>query len=275
MWVLLPVYAKTNYGCPKACMALFPPPTLVMVLLLQCPSPRVCAIVKRFICFQPVRCSMPRGGSVALAGLLGLLGQHGDYDPRRADFGTHFLYLRGQTSRRPICATLYEPLRLTWNVASGIGPLAGGFLNDTFNPHAFGLGPVWPGCSACCSLRASPARLILQARYRAYITATFSPHTADKQRGIHLNKQDARFQFSYIANHRQGGHHQAEGATSRNEIDENDQPAETKNRSVMPARHHIELIAAEQVADGISSAPMRAAAKVVTAWAARSPAPPG
>lgn len=142
MWVLLPVYAKTNYGLSESLYGFIPTTNAVMVLLLQLPVTARMRHVKPVYLLSAGALLYAIGvGSVALGGgfwgfwvsmVIMTLGEL-ILVPTSSTYAANLApaHMRGRYM------SLYG---LTWNVASGIGPLAGGFLNDTFNPHAIWIG---------------------------------------------------------------------------------------------------------------------------------------
>ncbi len=151
MWVLLSVYAKSNFGVPESRYGLIPMTNALMVVFLQIP---VTMLVRRFAPL-PVMASgaffYALGvGSVALGqgfwgfwismvvmtiGELVLVPTSSTYAANLAPADMRGRYM-----------SLYG---LTWNVAAGVGPLAGGLLNDTLGPQA-----IWYGGGAAGLLSA-------------------------------------------------------------------------------------------------------------------------
>ncbi|MEW6649405.1 MAG: MFS transporter [Chloroflexota bacterium] len=146
MWVLLSVYAKTNYGVTERLYGTIPMTNALMVVLLQIP---VTMLTRRYAPL-PV---------MALGGLLYGVGVGS------VAFGAGFwgfwismvIMTVGELVLVPTSSTYAanlapEDMRgrylslygLTWNVAAGIGPVAGGFLNDAVSPQA-----IWYGGGLC------------------------------------------------------------------------------------------------------------------------------
>ena len=151
MWVLLSVYTKTHYGITERLYGMIPTTNALMVVLFQIP---VTMLTRRF---NPLPV-------LALGGLLYGLGVGS------VAFGAGFwgfwlsmvLMTLGELVLVPTSSTYaansapadmrgrYMSLYgLTWNVAAGIGPVAGGFLNDWFSPQA-----IWYGGGLCGLLSA-------------------------------------------------------------------------------------------------------------------------
>jgi MFS family permease len=146
MWVLLSVYAKTHYGVTERLYGMIPMTNALMVVFFQLP---VTMLTRRF---NPLPVLALGGllyglgvGSVALGsgfwgfwasmvvmtlGELVLVPTSSTYAANSAPADMRGRYM-----------SLYG---LTWNVAAGIGPVAGGFLNDWFNPQA-----IWYGGGLC------------------------------------------------------------------------------------------------------------------------------
>ncbi len=146
MWVLLSVYAKTNYGITERLYGMIPMTNALMVVFFQIP---VTMLTRRF---SPLPV-------LALGGLLYGLGVGS------VAWGTGFwgfwlsmvVMTIGELVLVPTSSTYAANLApadmrgrymslygLTWNVAAGIGPVAGGFLNDWFSPQA-----IWYGGGIC------------------------------------------------------------------------------------------------------------------------------
>ena len=142
LWVMLSVYTKTNFGLPESRYGLIPMTNALMVVILQLP-------VTQWTKKQRPQMMMALGalfyavgvGSVALGssfwgfwtsmvimtlGELVLVPTTSTYAANSAP--TH---MRGRYM------SIYG---LTWNVAQGIGPVTGGFLNDTFGPRSMWYG---------------------------------------------------------------------------------------------------------------------------------------
>jgi len=142
MWVLLSVYAKTNFGVSESQYGFIPMTNALMVVVLQIP---VTLLVRR-------RTSLPIMAVGAFFYALGV---------GSVAFGQGFwgfwismvIMTLGELILVPTSSTYAANLApadmrgrylslygLTWNVAAGIGPLTGGFLNDTLGPQAIWFG---------------------------------------------------------------------------------------------------------------------------------------
>jgi len=142
LWVMLSVYSKTNFGLPESRYGLIPMTNALMVVVLQLPitqwtkrrSPQAMMALGAFFYAVGV-------GSVALGqgfwgfwlsmvimtfGELVLVPTSSTYAANSAP-----AHMRGRYM------SIYG---LTWNVAQGIGPVGGGFLNDTFGPRTMWYG---------------------------------------------------------------------------------------------------------------------------------------
>ena len=147
MWVLLPVYAKTNFGLAESRYGLLPTTNALIVLALQIP---VTALTRR----RPAQWVMALGaflyaigvGSVALGtgfwgfwvsmvvmtfGELVLVPTSSTYAANLAP-----AHMRGRYM------SLYG---LSWNAAAGIGPVIGGALNDQVGPRSIWYGGALAG----------------------------------------------------------------------------------------------------------------------------------
>jgi MFS family permease len=142
MWVLLAVYAKQNYQVPESQYGLIPTTNAVMVVLFQL---MVTQVTKRYPpLFVLASGSFLYGlavGSVALG--------QGFW----AFLGSMIIMTVGELILIPTATTLTANLSpkdmrgrymsiygLTWGIASGIGPVIGGLLNDNIGPAA-----IWHG----------------------------------------------------------------------------------------------------------------------------------
>lgn len=142
MWVLLSVYAKTNYGVPENLYGFIPVTNALMVVFFQLP---VTSITRRFEALPVIAVGAlfyaVGVGSVALGngfwwfwasmvvmtiGELIIVPTSSTYVANLAPADMRGRYM-----------SLYG---LTGVVANGIGPVAGGFLNDKFSPKA-----IWYG----------------------------------------------------------------------------------------------------------------------------------
>jgi MFS family permease len=153
MWVLLAVYAKQNYQVPESQYGLIPTTNAVMVVSFQM---LVTQVTKRY----PPLVMLATGsflyglavGSVALG--------QGFW----AFLASMVIMTVGELILVPTATTLTANLSpvdmrgrymsiygLTWGIASGIGPVLGGFLNDTIGPRAIWYGGFVIGMIATAS----------------------------------------------------------------------------------------------------------------------------
>ncbi len=142
IWVLLSVYTKTNFNLSESQYGLIPTTNAIMVVALQI---LVTRITRRF-CHLPV---MAIGSAFYALATFAIA------------FGTGFWWFWlcmvvmtvGELVLIPTSTTFVANLApvhmrgrymsiygLTWGVATGIGPVLGGWLNDTFRPQA-----IWYG----------------------------------------------------------------------------------------------------------------------------------
>jgi MFS family permease len=142
MWVLLSVYAKTNYGVPESLYGMIPMTNALMVVFLQLPVTRV---TRRF---APLL--MLAAGSLLYAVGVGSVALGNGF----WSFWTSMVIMTiGELILIPTATTYVADLApaemrgrymsiygLTWGVATGIGPVLGGFLNDNLGPTT-----IWVG----------------------------------------------------------------------------------------------------------------------------------
>jgi MFS family permease len=142
MWILLAVYTKQNYGIAESQYGFIPTTNALMVILFQF---AVTMVTKRFsplpiIALGAFFYTLGTSGVILAQGFWGFwlcmviltLGEL-IMQPTASTYvaGLAPVYSRGRYM------SLYG---LTWNVASGIGPVIGGMLNDNIGPVA-----IWYG----------------------------------------------------------------------------------------------------------------------------------
>lgn len=145
LWVLLGAYAKDNYGLPENIYGLIPTTNALMVVFLQL------FVTRKSSRFNPL-------GVMALGTLLYGLGV-GSIALGSGFWGfwiSMVIVTLGELMVIPTASTYtanrapetmrgryMSLLALTWGAGSMVGPLLGGFLNDTFSPPA-----IWYGGGA-------------------------------------------------------------------------------------------------------------------------------
>jgi MFS family permease len=145
MWVLLAVYAKENYAVPESLYGFIPTTNALMVVFFQY---SVTQVTKRR---QPL--------SVLAVGALFYSVGLGSVALGRGFWGfwlSMVILTIGELIQSPTATTLAANLApaemrgrymslygLTWGVASGVGPVLGGLLNDQLGPQA-----IWYGGAA-------------------------------------------------------------------------------------------------------------------------------
>jgi MFS family permease len=147
IWVLLAVYAKTNYGVPESQYGLIPTTNALMVVFLQFAVTRV---TRRFRTL-PI---MATGALFYTAATLSIAFGQGFW----AFWISMVIMTIGELILMPTSSTLAANLApadkrgrymgvygLTWLVAAGTGPTFGGFLNDNLGPRAIWLGGALVG----------------------------------------------------------------------------------------------------------------------------------
>ncbi len=142
MWVLLSVYAKTNYQVRENVYGLIPTTNALMVVFLQYP---VTLVTKRYAPLQ-----MMAAGSFLYAVGVGSVALGDGFQ----DFWISMVIMTlGELILIPTATTYVANLApadmrgrymsiygLTWGVATGIGPVLGGILNDNLGPTT-----IWVG----------------------------------------------------------------------------------------------------------------------------------
>jgi MFS family permease len=150
MWVLMPVYANGQFKIPESQYGLIPTTNALMVVFLQI---FVTKVTKRY---QPMR--MITLGAIFYAFGVGSVA-----------FGRGFwgfwismvIMTFGELILMPTSSTYVAALApadmrgrymglygLSWGIASGIAPVAGGYLNDNFSPVAVWIGGLFIGLIA-------------------------------------------------------------------------------------------------------------------------------
>jgi len=142
MWVLLSVYAKTNFGVPENLYGMIPMTNALMVVFLQLP---VTQVTKRFA--PPF---MLAAGSFFYAVGVGSVALGNGF----WSFWVSMVIMTiGELILIPTATTYVADLApaemrgrymsiygLTWGIATGIGPVLGGFLNDNLGPVTIWIG---------------------------------------------------------------------------------------------------------------------------------------
>ncbi|MHC1781666.1 MAG: MDR family MFS transporter [Anaerolineaceae bacterium] len=142
LWVIMPVYANTNFHVPENLYGLIPTTNALMVVFLQLWVTKKTKRHSPYLVLAVGAAFYAVGvGSVALSwGFYGFL-------------MAMVIATVGELVMTPTATTLVATLApsdmrgrymsiysLTWNVASGIGPLMGGFLGDTLGPKSTWIG---------------------------------------------------------------------------------------------------------------------------------------
>ncbi|HSM23722.1 MAG TPA: MFS transporter [Anaerolineaceae bacterium] len=138
IWVLLAVYAKQNFGVPENMYGFIPATNAIMVVTLQL------MVTKQTKKHKPIQMIALGAFFYGVAAMI-------------IGFGNGFwmfwfamvVMTLGELIMVPTATTFSANLApadkrgrymsihgMTWGVATGIGPLTGGILSDTFSPHA-------------------------------------------------------------------------------------------------------------------------------------------
>ncbi len=161
IWVLLAVYAKQNYGVPENQFGLIPTTNALMVILFQF---AVTQVTKRYLPLRVMAVgalfyTLATGGIVLGQGfwwfwLCMVVMTIGELIlmPTSSTYAANL----APADKRGRYMSLYG---LTWGIASGVGPIYGGLLNDTFGPQA-----IWYG-GAVVGFISVAGFLMLSKRY--------------------------------------------------------------------------------------------------------------
>jgi MFS family permease len=164
MWVLLSVYTKENFGLPESKYGLIPMTNALMVVFLQFP---VTQVTKRY----PSLWMLAAGsffyavgvGSVALGNgfpgfwLSMVIMTVGELI--LVPTATTYVANLAPAEMRGRYMSIYG---LTWGVATGIGPVLGGFLNDNMGPITIWMGAFLIGITSTFSFLMLTRKKILQ-----------------------------------------------------------------------------------------------------------------
>jgi MFS family permease len=153
MWVLLSVYTKKNYGLPESRYGLIPMTNALMVVFVQFP---VTQVTKRY----PPLLMLAIGSLFYAVGVGSVALGHGFWG-----FWLSMVVMTiGELILVPTATTYAANLApadmrgrymsiygLTWGVATGIGPVLGGFLNDNLGPSTIWIGAFFIGITSTFS----------------------------------------------------------------------------------------------------------------------------
>lgn len=145
MWVLLSVHAKQNYGVSESQYGFIPTTNALMVVFLQ-------LLVTRLTKRHPPMLTLAVGSFFYAAALTSVGWGRGFW----SFLASMVVLTIGELILSPTSTTMAANLApadmrgrymsifgLTWSFAHGIGPVFGGFMNDTFGPSA-----IWYGAGA-------------------------------------------------------------------------------------------------------------------------------
>jgi MFS family permease len=150
MWVLLPVYTHDQFQIPESQYGLIPTTNALMVVFFQV---FVTKITRRYRAL-PVMAV----GSILYALGVGSIALGEGFI---AFWLSMVIMTVGELILMPTASTYVAQLApadmrgrymsisgLTWNIAYGIAPPAGGYLSDQISPQAIWIGGLLAGCSA-------------------------------------------------------------------------------------------------------------------------------
>jgi MFS family permease len=161
VWILLPVYANTNYHVPESQYGFIPTTNAIMVVAFQF---LVSLVTQKF---RPLPVMMVGTAfyAIATAAVVLFAGFWGFWACMVVmTIGELILIPTASTFTANIAPTdkrgrYMSIFGLTWSIAFGMAPILGGFLNDQFNPHA-----IWYG-GAVIGAASILAFLYLHKRY--------------------------------------------------------------------------------------------------------------
>ncbi len=153
MWVLLSVYTKANFGLPESKYGFIPMTNALMVVFLQYP---VTQVTKRY---SPL--PILATGSLFYAVGVGSVALGSSF----RDFWLSMVIMTiGELILIPTATTYVANLApaemrgrymsiygLTWGIATGVGPVLGGFLNDNLGPATIWIGAFLIGITSTFS----------------------------------------------------------------------------------------------------------------------------
>ncbi len=162
IWVLLPVHATENYSVPMQMYGFIPTTNAIMVVTLQLFITR---ITKRYPTLSVV--TVGAFFYMAAVGMVSFMNGFWGFwvcmvimtigELVIVPTSSTYVANRAPVDKRGRYMSLYA---LTWGVASGIAPILGGYLNDTFGPTA-----IWIG-GACIGMLSVIAFSFLDKRSR-------------------------------------------------------------------------------------------------------------
>jgi MFS family permease len=142
VWILMPVYAKTNFGLSEALYGWIPTTNALMCVFIQYPVTR---LTRRYKALPVLAIGML---IYALgSGSVGLMSSFRGFwlsmvvltfgELTLVPTATKFVADRAPAHLRGRYMSIYW---FGWGLARAVSPLVGGFLNDTLNPRA-----IWAG----------------------------------------------------------------------------------------------------------------------------------
>jgi MFS family permease len=170
LWILMPIYAKTNFGIPEALYGWIPTTNALMCVFIQYP---VTYITRRYKTLPVMAVGMfiyALGvGSVALmTGFWGfwlsmVILTFGELTI--APTASQYVADTSPADMRGRYMSLYW---FGWGLARALAPLIGGFLNDNLFPQAIWLGGITIGMTSTLGLillnKLTQARAALRSR---------------------------------------------------------------------------------------------------------------
>ena len=168
VWILMPVYAKTNFSLSEALYGLIPTTNAVMCVLIQYVVTRITRNYKTL----PVAAAGMFIYAISVGSVALMSGFWGFWlSMVMLTFGELTLV---PTASKYVADTAPADLRgrymsvywLAWGLARTLSPLIGGFINDSISPRAIWIGGLLIGMTSTVGLLILNRRTLAQAALR-------------------------------------------------------------------------------------------------------------